>query len=375
MTILIIIIFALIAFILYLYFHPKKEKTFAHIPYFEAMVALLENNHELAVKKFKEAINIDTSLTDAYIRLGELYRKKGDSARAIQIHQSLTVRPTLKKEEEKKVYLALTQDYLAVNRPNKAVSFLKEILKIDKNDKEARDLVLKIFEDLENYQECVDVYEENIGLAEERRRAFYFASLGNSKLKEMSEEEPSIEKDAMNLFKKALKISPNSLSTLYYLVEYFKKKEDLKKVKEYYLKIIRHHPDFTYLIITGLEKVFFDLGLFDEIMPIYEKIYRGNPKNFSVGFALANLYEKKNEIETAKDIYRKIYENYPQSILPKLHLLKLLTDDKLLKREITEMIKTFSDGQYSCQKCGYKTNKFSFICHQCHAIESFLAYL
>lgn len=374
MTVLIIIIFALIAFILYLFFHPYKKKTFAYLPYLEALIALLENNEETAMKKLKETLNLDTNLVDAYIRLGNLYRKKGDCSRAIQIHQSLTVRPTLKKEEEKKVYFALTEDYLTTNRPNKAISFLKEILKIDKNDKTAKDLIIKIYEDLANYYDCIVFYEEG-GLKDEPRRAFYYAALGNSKLKEISEDESSTEKEAVNLFKKALKISPDSLTGPYYFADYFKNKGDFKKAKEYYLKIISQNPDYTFLIISGLEKIFYELGSFDEIIPIYEKIFRANPKNFSVGFALASLYEKKNDLESARDTYRKIAELYPKSILPKFRLMQLMTEARQLKKELMETEKMLADHQFKCRNCGYQTNKFSFICPKCHAIVSFLPYL
>jgi len=138
MIVLIILVVALIACVLFLYFYRKREKATGHTPYIEALIALLENKENLAMKKFKEAVSIDSDLVDAYVRLGDLYRKKGDVERAIQIHQSLTVRPTLNKHEEKKVYLALVNDMLETTRLNKATSFLKEIINIYKKDKYAR---------------------------------------------------------------------------------------------------------------------------------------------------------------------------------------------------------------------------------------------
>ena len=160
MIVLMILIVALIACVMFLYFYRKHEKATGHTPYIEALIALLENRENLAMKKFKEAVSIDSDLVDAYVRLGDLYRKKGDVERAIQIHQSLTVRPTLNKHEEKKVYLALVNDMLEATRLNKATSFLKEIIKIDKKDKHARELILKIYEDMGNYVDCIALYEE-----------------------------------------------------------------------------------------------------------------------------------------------------------------------------------------------------------------------
>jgi len=367
---LIIILIALIAIILYLYFYRHPEKKSGYTPYIDALIALLENNEALAIKKFQEAVNIDTDLIDAYIRLGNLYRSKGDLPRAIQIHQSLTVRPTLKKGEEKKVYSALVEDFLAANRPNKAISYLKELLKIDKKDKAARELLLKIYEDLESYADCISLYEEKNGLKkDEKRHAFYYAALANNKLKGQS---PQDEEEAMQLFKKALKFSSNSLSALYSLEQYYERKGDLKKVKEYCLKIVGHHPKYAFLILPKLEKVYYELGSFNEVIPIYEKIFSSDPKNFSVGFALASLYEKKNDIDAAKNVYQKLSTGYPKSLLPKITALKLCTDDKSLHRIISQIEKMIKKTQYTCKNCRFETDKFTFVCPQCHAIESLL---
>ena len=63
MTFLIIIVVALIALVLYLYLHRRRERTTGYTPYIEALVALLEDNEELAMKKLKEAVNIDSRLS------------------------------------------------------------------------------------------------------------------------------------------------------------------------------------------------------------------------------------------------------------------------------------------------------------------------
>ncbi|MEO0206567.1 MAG: tetratricopeptide repeat protein, partial [candidate division WOR-3 bacterium] len=317
-----------------------------------------------------------TNLIDGYIRLGNLYRKKGDIERAIKIHQSLTVRPTLRKEEEKKVYLHLVHDYLQSNRPNKAISFLKEMLKIDKNDKTARDLLLKVYEDLNNYQDCIAVCEDySSGSIDGYRLAYYYSALANAKLSEPSEEETERSREALNMLKKALKIKSDSLSALYAIAEFYKNHGELKKAKEYYLKLLEFHPDYAFLIMSELEKTAYEIGTFEQIIPLYEKIFKQNPKNFAVGFALATLYEKKNEIDQAKEIYRRIGELFPESLLPRLYIMKLSTDTKSIRKEIVDIEKLLAQNKFVCSKCGNKTKKFTFICPNCRSIESYLPQL
>jgi lipopolysaccharide biosynthesis regulator YciM len=376
MILLIIIIVAVIAIILYVYVREQRRKITGYTPYLEALTALFDHNDDLAMKKFKEAVRIDSDLIDAYIKLGDLYRKKGDISKAIQIHQSLTVRALLKKKVEKEVYYALVLDFLEVNRMNKAISYLKEILKIDKNDTQARSMMLKIYEDMEDYNGCISVYDDRaFKPRDENKLAYYYASLANNKLRTLTVGADEGKKEILDIFKKALKISPTSLTAHYNIARYFEQHGDLKKAKEHYLKIVDHHPEHIFLIIPQFEKVFFELGSFDKIISIYEDVLAQHPENFSVGFALADLYEKKNDIEAARDVYRRLAEKNPKTLLPRFSLLKFMIDDESIKNEIIDIEKTISNRQFKCQNCGYETDTFVFMCPRCHAIESFLPYL
>jgi lipopolysaccharide biosynthesis regulator YciM len=338
----------------------------------EAMVALLENDTTLAMKKFKDAVRIDSDLVDAYIRLGDLYRKKGDVERAIQIHQSLTVRPTLNKHEEKRVYYALVQDLLDTSRHNKAISFLKEILKIDKKDRYAHNLILKLYEELENYGDCITLCEKGgFPRCSNERLAFYYASFAQQKLESQSESDPDAYKESLGLLKKALKIAPDSLPALYYMAKYYENKGDLKKAKEYYSKIITQHSNCAFLAISHLEKVLFELDLFDEVIPIYEEVFNKDTKNASIGMALANIYIKKNDLKAAKEIFATLMDNDPENVVPRLQLLKLTIDDQSITDQLNEIESIIKRTQYQCTKCGHKSKAFEMLCPTCRDIGSY----
>ncbi|UCC12954.1 MAG: tetratricopeptide repeat protein [candidate division WOR-3 bacterium] len=373
MMVLIILIIALSALVLVLYLYRRRDRAAGYTPYIEGLVALLEKNDSVAMKKLQEAVNTDSDLVDAYVRLGDLYRKKGDVSRAIQIHQSLTVRPTLKKHEEKRIYYALVEDLFAMSRHNKAVAFLKEILKIDKKDTRARELILKIYEDMESYGDCIALYEEgHFKKKSDRRHAYYYAALAHNKLRTMPDVEPEEEKEAVNLLKKALRISPDSLSALYYFGKYYEQKGDLKRAREYYGKIMRLHPQHAFMIINAFEKVMYELDLFDEIFPIYEQIFTDDPKNFTVGVALANLYEKKNDKEQMQEIYRKLTDVFPESILPKLRQIRMSVDDNQVIDTVIQVERAVYQKNLTCSNCGHSISKFSLLCPKCGSLESLL---
>lgn len=368
-----VIIIALVVLIVFLYVRQSRGKLTGYIPYIDALTALLENDDATAMKKLKETVNLDSDLIDAYIRLGALYRKQGDVPRATQIHQSLTVRPALKMREEKRVFYALVDDMIAANRKNKAISLLREILKIDKKDRHARKLILKLYEEMGNYADCITIYEEGgFKRKDPQRHAFYYASLAKAKLQSITGTDAEKEKEAVNLLKKALKISSDSLSALHYLAAYFEQKGNLKKAKEYYRRIVTEHPDQAYLIMPAFEKIHFELGSFDEIIPVYERVFQEHPTNFTVGLALAALYEKKNAVEMARDVYGKLSQEYPQNVLVSLRLLRSQIDDEAFKEQIKEIENRLARTMFRCTNCGFDVDEKAFLCPQCHAVESFL---
>ena len=372
MTVLILIVVALIAIILYMYFFRRRDRTTDFQPYINSLIALLDQDDDLALKRLKETVSLNSDLFDAYLRLGDLYRKKGDTARAIQIHQSLTARPTLKRHEEKKAYFALAQDALAANRPNRAVSFLKEILKIDKKDRYAYDLILKIYEDMGSYGDCITIYEEGtFKPKDERRRAFYHAALARDRMEKAQKIGNEEAKEIMQLLRKSLRIDSNSIAGMYYMGNFFERESDPKKAREYYLKIINQHPEYAFLIIPHLEKVSFELGSFNDIIPIYERVLAQNPRNFSVGFALAELYEKKNDINAAREVYLKLAELFPHSALPRIRMLKLKAEDEEILSALDDIENTVCVQEFKCSNCGNVRKDFAFLCEQCHALESF----
>ena len=105
MIVLIIILIIILFIALYPIVRDAVRRRQTVMPaYTEGLTLLLEGEKDAAIEKFKQAVIADTNNIDAYLRLGGLYLEKGEIERAIQIHESLTLRRTLDKSQEKKIY-------------------------------------------------------------------------------------------------------------------------------------------------------------------------------------------------------------------------------------------------------------------------------
>ena len=76
-------------------------------PYLIALAALADGDEETAFKEFRNAVRLDSSNVDAYLRLGDLLRKRGDLERALQLHRELTLRRGLDADSEARVQESL----------------------------------------------------------------------------------------------------------------------------------------------------------------------------------------------------------------------------------------------------------------------------
>ncbi len=363
-SVILILIIILIALIIYLLLKQKLKKKTEYSPYLEAMSALVDNKTDLAIKKLKETVQIDTDNVDAYIRLGDLYRQKNDLNKAIQIHQTLTVRPTLTNEIEKRIYFSLAQDYLADKRFNRAISFLKEILKIDKENHDAKIMILKIYEETENHLDAVQIEEEVAKKSKDfSRLAYYYAEHGRRLLAEN-------EKEGLVYMKKALKAVPNCPSALYYLGNYYSSQDKNDKAIEYWGKLLNASPNLAFLLLDKLEKAYYDQGRFDDIILLYKNLFNKYPGNLAIGLALTRIHIKKGELREAGDVLNKLIDIGIPSSIPQLKLAELSLekeDYKGAKEKLEQVLNNILSPKLFCARCGTEYTGIKFFCKKCFA--------
>jgi len=85
-----------------------------------ALAGLIDGDEETAFREFKNAVRLDSTNVDAYLRLGDLLRKRGDIDRAFQLHRELTTRRGLDPDTEARIQQALCRDLIALSRWERA---------------------------------------------------------------------------------------------------------------------------------------------------------------------------------------------------------------------------------------------------------------
>ncbi|HZS80578.1 MAG TPA: lipopolysaccharide assembly protein LapB, partial [Herbaspirillum sp.] len=80
--------------------------------YFKGLNFLLNEQPDKAIDAFIEIVKLDPESIDLHFALGNLFRRRGETERAIRVHQNLLARPDLLAEHKAHVQYELGQDYL-----------------------------------------------------------------------------------------------------------------------------------------------------------------------------------------------------------------------------------------------------------------------
>ena len=135
-------LFFIIFIIIFIYRSKNTKKFTASNLYTEALNAMILGDQKLAVKLLKSVVKKDTNHISAYLQLGNIFRTENNN-QALKIHRSLAIRPNLSDFQRIKIHEALAKDYLNADNFKLAKIEAERVLKYDKKNTWALNLLLK----------------------------------------------------------------------------------------------------------------------------------------------------------------------------------------------------------------------------------------
>ncbi len=92
--------------------HLLSERASLPRSYFRGLHFLLNEQPDKAIDAFIEVVKLDPETTELHFALGNLFRKRGETERAIRVHQNVFNRADLPKRERDRALYELAQDFL-----------------------------------------------------------------------------------------------------------------------------------------------------------------------------------------------------------------------------------------------------------------------
>ena len=272
----------------------RKSKNPEHL-FTEALQCLVKDDKHRAVSLLRQVVKKDSDHVEAYLLLGNIIRTDFPE-QAVKIHQSLTVRPGLSKSMTVDIHKALADDYRSLRKIDLAKREGEIILKYERRNKWAVELMLELAEEGKDWQQAEHwnrLLVKIIGKEKTPNLGKYHVYAGMEKM------ESGDLLSAVSEFKKAIKISPDSSQAYYYLGMIYKKEGKKEAALEYWKEYILLTANPELEIYKAIESLLFELNRYSEIEEIYRNIVEKYPENMEALVRMVNHMVEKGNAEKA----------------------------------------------------------------------------
>ncbi|MGQ9678809.1 MAG: tetratricopeptide repeat protein [bacterium] len=355
----IIVIIALLIVALYPVIRDFFRQRRATIPdYVEGLKFLLDGKIEAAAKKLKQAVEEDTNNIDAYIRLGNIFLKQGDTERALRIHENLALRRNLKPGEEIDVYRVLVKDYLKTGRKVKAIPLLEELIRVDRNDIASRELLLDLYIENNSWEKCEEIFKD-LPKIDRQRTGRLYALYGYA----YGKVNP---KAGVKWLNEALKLNQRSIVARLFLGDLLLSQGEVNQAIQIWRELLEIAPEKNYLVRDRLERAYFESGHFEEITSLYRQLLNRVPQDPGLVLALAGIYAKMENTKEARNILERANRN--GNVATRILLAQILLEEGENSRArsvINEALQKITVNIHRCEKCQAAIPQSEIRCFQC----------
>ncbi len=129
--------------------------------YVEGLTHLLNEQTDEQLDSFIAAVEVNSATLDVHLSLGGLLRRKGETSRAVKVHQNLLSRTSLAPAQLQLVQLELAKDYIYSGLLDRAETLLKELIEqnsiAEEVRREALERLIEVYQDTQDWLTAIDI--------------------------------------------------------------------------------------------------------------------------------------------------------------------------------------------------------------------------
>src|SRR5918993_3223762 len=126
---------------------------------------LVSNQIDIAIEELSQAARVDADALEIHLILGNVYRERGQVARAIHVHQALLQRQKLTRTEHAYVLLCLGLDFKRGGFVDRALEAFTEVLRLDPRNQYALLYLQKLHEEQHQWDDAYRIREQLVELS------------------------------------------------------------------------------------------------------------------------------------------------------------------------------------------------------------------
>lgn len=343
---------------------------------FKGLSLLLNEQPDQAIETLVKIAQLDPETIELHFALGNLFRRRGETERAIRVHQHLANRDDLKPRDRDHAAYELGRDFLRAGLLDRAEASLNRVGE-GKFASPAKESLLEMYQIERDWKKAIiaaSELEDLQGKSHHIEIAQFHCELGQEALhrKDLIEVESTIQQ--------ALLAIPNHARALILQGDYFVAMDSPAQAIEVWEIIAQTHPAYMHLLAdrwmaahTALDKAEVGLSRLCQLLSTQAS-----------GELLDIVQKHMTKIrgpQAAQEMLVDVMQHSPSlSALSKLAETRLLlaqsngTAERISDLQATLRLlkqRTTSLARYTCGNCGFRARRFYWQCPGCNHWEAY----
>lgn len=351
----------------------RRERRVERVPepYTEGLRLLVDGREAEAFARLQQAVLGGNAPTDAYVRIGRMLRERGDAARALQIHRSLTVKGDLTRQERVDVFGNVAEDHAALGHPDRALETVETVMRrTGLREPALLGIAMRAAHAMGRSEEAYEYLREmrKAGVVGERELALYLVSVAEKEV------EKGHARDARKTLARALRHDSGCASAMLAMGSVEEAAGDLDGAIRHWREAARRSPELAPAALHHLERVLYQRGTFNDVEAVYRDVLEARPADEHAALALASFYRKQGRDEDAIALLEDCALGNPASVATELALTSIYAargDEQEVDRVVDRGRRMMDRVEpYRCA-CGFESKLMRWHCPECNRFDSF----
>jgi lipopolysaccharide biosynthesis regulator YciM len=340
--------------------------------YFKGLNFLLNEQPDKAIEAFIEVVKVEPQTIELHFALGSLFRRRGETERAIRMHQNLVERADLPEQQKLDALFELAQDYLKAGLLDRAEELFAR-LKGSTHAEAALKYLLEIYEQEKDWQKAIDTaqqLETVTGQSHQKEIANFYCELASRALMESRPE------DARPFLERALAHHRLCVRANVLLGDVEISLDRYEAAIDAWKRIETQNPDYLALVAERIIGAYKKLDKSQEGLNLLRGLLGKYPSLDVLNVVFTCILEGEGA-EPAYQLVRDEMRRSPTLLgLDKLLEAQLL-DAPVQRRQDLELVKnlvhqhTRTLAMYKCDNCGFRARQYYWHCPACGEWETY----
>lgn len=337
--------------------------------YFQGLNFLLNEQPDKAIDSFLEVAKVDSQTVELHFALGNLFRRRGETERAIRMHQNLIDRADLDEGVRLHALSELGQDYLKAGLLDRAEEILNKLIGTS-FEAEAKRSLLEIYQVEKEWLKAIGLARELPDVATQQEVAEFYCELAAT---EIMRSRPD---SARAYLESAVQQNRKCVRASLLQGDLLLQENRLEAAIEAWQPIEQQDPSYLALVAQRLLETYRKLERPEEGIALLS----GYLERYPSLDLLDVVYQLVLEAEGSEVAYRLVRAELQRN--PTLLGLEKLMSARLPivapeVRPDIELAKTIIQGytkrlsRYRCNSCGFKARQFYWRCPACGGWETY----